>query len=283
MGRMNRWGIAPAVLKAHVYKICEHYRELTLRTLHYRLVQVYDYPNELGFYKFLSRWCSRWRREDPELNEKFVDLSRLPVIPIPGLSKFEAWFEKDAAWIVVRDILERYRVPVQVERGYGSVGMFAKAIRRAHRRGVETIAFYGDWDPSGLDIERVTREIMVPVRVERVALTLKQVRQFDLPPRPAKPKDRRTPKFIERHGPNTFEIEAMDPRILRQITERAIRRLVPSELIREIRLREKASRIATELLRPIRERVEEVALRLLKQGLSLDEIRSRLRGVLKFS
>jgi hypothetical protein len=161
--------------------------------------------------------------------------------------------------------------------------MFAKAIRRAHRRGVETIAFFGDWDPSGLDIERVTREIMVPVRVERVALTLEQVRQFDLPPRPAKPKDRRTPKFIERHGPNTFEIEAMDPRILRQITERAIRRLVPSELIREIRLREKASRIATELLRPIRERVEEVALRLLEQGLSLDEIRSRLRGVLKFS
>ena len=276
MGRPNRWGIVPAVLKTHVYESCEPYNRLTLRTLHYRLVQVYGYPNELGFYKYLSRWCCKWRREDSALNDKFVDLSRLAKIPKIGLKKYEAWFEKDAAWIVVRNILERYMIPVQVSRGYGSLGMFTKAIRRAHKAGVERILYFGDIGPSAFDIERVTRETMVPTRVKRVALTWNQVRRFKLPPSFVKPKDRRTPKYLERYGNICFEIEALDPRILRQITERAIHELIPAEALREVKLEERAARITREILEPIRKRVERAVREMLERGLSLKEIRRRL-------
>lgn len=276
MGRPNRWGAVPAVLQTHVYEVCERYTELTLRTLHYRLVQVYGYPNELGFYKYLSRWCARWRRKDPELNEKFVDLSRIPVIPTPGLSRLEAWFEKEAAWVAVRSILKRYWVPIQVQRGYGSVGMFTRAVRRAHKRGVEVIAYFGDLDPSGVDIMRCTKKAMVPVKIRRVALTWGQVRRYRLPPRPAKRRDRRTPKYIEKYGDQTFEIEALDPRILRRITEQKLRKLIPPEELRELELREKAVKLTRELLKPVRERVERMVRELLERGLSLEEIRKRL-------
>lgn len=276
MGRPNRWGIVPIVLKTHMYELCEQYTKLTLRTLHYRLVQVYTYPNVLGFYKYLSRWCARWRREDPELEKKFVDVSRPPRIPTPGLREYEAWFEKDAAWIVVKNLLERYMIPVQVKRGYASLGMYTRALRRAYRRGVRKILYWGDIGPSAFDIERVTRETMAPVKVKRVALTWDQVKQFKLPPRPVKIKDRRAPKYLERYGNQAYEIEALDPRILKQITERGICELVPKEALREVKLWGRAARITREILEPIGKRVELAVQEMLERGLSPREIRRRL-------
>jgi len=230
MPRPNRWGLDPQrQLKPWVYEVCQEYPGLlTLRGLHYRLVMRFGFPNESGAYKLLSRWVKRWRSEDPWLNEKFVDLGRLPIIPKPpSLRRIEAWTEKQSTYVLLHDIFERFRIPVQVQRGYGSVSMFVRAVRRAHRRGVETIAYFGDLDPSGLDIERVTQKKMVPVGIKRVALTWGQVRRYKIPPRPAKPKDRRTPRYVERYGNQTYEIEALDPRVLMRITEQKLRKLIP--------------------------------------------------------
>ena len=282
MGRPNRWGIVPTVLKTHIYGVCEEYPGmLTLRGLFYRLVAL-GYPNELGFFKYLSRWCVRWRTADPDLNRKFVDLGRLPIIPKPpSVQKIEAWMEKQSTYVVLRDILEKYRLPVQVQRGYGSLSMFTRAIGRARKRGVELIAYFGDIDPSGLDIQRIARKKMFPVKIKKIAITWGQIRRYRLPPRPTKPKDRRTPKYLEKYGDQTYEIEALDPRTLRRITEQKLRKLIPSEELRELELREKAARIAVKLLKPIRERVERMVRELLERGLSLKEIERRV-GEIKF-
>jgi hypothetical protein len=276
MGCPNRWGIVPAILKTHVYEICQEYPGmLTLRGLFYRLV-ARGYANELGFFKYLSRWCVRWRTADPDLNQKIIDFGRLPIIPKLGVQKIEAWMEKQSTYVVLRDIIEKYRLPAQILKGYASLSMYTRAIRRAGKRGVEAVCYWGDLDPSGLDIARVTRKMMFPVKVRRMALTWGQVRRYKLPPRPTKPKDRRTPKYVKRFGDQTYEIEALDPRILRQITERKLRKLIPPEELREIKLREKAARIAVELLKPVRERVERTVREMLERGLSLEEIRRRL-------
>ncbi|MFH1471003.1 MAG: hypothetical protein ABIF01_04595 [Candidatus Micrarchaeota archaeon] len=283
MGRPNQWRISPAILKTHVYQVCQQYPQLTLRGLFYRLL-VFGYPNELGFYKFLSRRVKRWRLEDPELNQKFIDVGRLPFLPKPpSIEKVEAWFEKASAYVTLRDIIERFRIPVQIQKGYGSLSMYSRAIRRAHKRDVEVVAYWGDVGPSGFDIQRVTRKTMIPVKVRRIALTWEQVRRYRLPPRPAKPKDRRTPRYIKRWGTtDTYEIEALDPRILRRITERRLRKLIPPEHLRELEMRERAAKVTVELLRPLRERVEKMVRELLERGLSLEEIRRRFGGRIGF-
>ena len=281
-GRKNRWGLDPDRVKAWVYEVCQEYpKQLTLRALFYRLVMRYGFPN--GAYKWLSRWAKRWRFEDPWLMDKFIDLGRLPIIPEPpSLRKIEVWTEKQSTYVLLKDIFDRFRIPVQIQRGYGSVSLFVRAVRRAQKKGVETLAYLGDIDPSGLDIERITRERMIPVKIVRVALTWNQIQKYRLPPRPAKPKDRRTPRYIEKYGDQTYEIEALDPKILRQITEQKLRKLIPPEELRELELREKAARIAVELLKPIRERVERMVRKLLGRGLSLEEIRRRLESRIGF-
>jgi hypothetical protein len=154
--------------------------------------------------------------------------------------------------------------------------MFTQAIRRARERGIEIIIYYGDVGPSPYDIERVTKRMMAGVRVVRIALTPNQVKQFKLPPRPAKESDRRTPRYLRLYGPETFEIEGMRPQILREVTEQALRKFVPVKFVQEAELREAAAKLVAEFLRPLRERIEGMTYELLQKQLSIEEIKQRL-------
>jgi hypothetical protein len=148
-GRKNKWGLDPDQVKAWVYEVAQEYpKQLTLRGLFYRLVMRHRFPNVVGAYRWLSRWVKRFRLEDAWLNEKFIDLGRLPIIPKPfSLRSIEAWTEKQSTYILLRDIFERLRIPVQVQKGYGSLSMFTRAVRRAHQRGTKIVAYFGDLDP----------------------------------------------------------------------------------------------------------------------------------------
>jgi len=277
MGRRNQWGIKPVEVKRWVYEVAAEYAQLTLRTLHYRLVSLYDFPNVHGAYKWLSRWAKRWRLEDPELNQKFVDYTRRPIVPKPpSLSKIEVWVEKITIYAILKDIIEKFKTPVQIQRGYGSLSMYTKAIQRAQKRGVEAIVYLGDLDPSGLDIARITRKMMSPTKVRRIALTWGQVRRYRLPPRPANPRDRRTPRYVKRHGDQAYEVEALDPRVLRKIAEQGLRKMIPPEDLQRLEVEEKAEKITVRILKPVRERIEKMVRELLKRGLSPEEIAKRV-------
>jgi hypothetical protein len=72
--------------------------------------------------------------------------------------------------------------------------------------------------PGGL--ERFTDGI--PVRIERLALDEAQVRLWNLPTRPAKRGDKRTPKFIAQYGDISVELDAIPPNDLRTLVDEAI-------------------------------------------------------------
>lgn len=71
------------------------------------------------------------------------------------------------------------------------------------------------------------------LRVQRIALTMEQVRQYDPPPNPAKVKDSRAKKYIERWGSDSWELDALEPATLTQLIAAAIAELRNDSLWRE--------------------------------------------------
>jgi hypothetical protein len=69
----------------------------------------------------------------------------------------------------------------------------------------------------------------VSVFVEQIALTEAQYKLWNLPTRPAKKTDKRTPKFIEQHGDVSVELDAIEPERLIALVERAITQHMPEE------------------------------------------------------
>jgi hypothetical protein len=58
--------------------------------------------------------------------------------------------------------------------------------------------------------------------VERVALNMDQVRQYNPPPQPAKTTDSRAEKYIERFGNESWELDALEPSVLVDLVESKI-------------------------------------------------------------
>ena len=87
-------------------------------------------------------------------------------------------------------------------RGYNSQSAQFEAAQRLIRhenRGQRTTVIYlGDHDPSGLDMPRDLQDRFrmfgAETKIERIALTMDKVRQYDPPPNPAKMTDSRSPE-----------------------------------------------------------------------------------------
>jgi hypothetical protein len=234
----------------------------------YRLVSLYNYPNTGNFYKRLIYSLKRLRKLLPEVNQKFEDPTR-PLrrrrSPNPRL---ELWMEKASLEFFLRRVAHKYRVPTLAERGFGSITMFRKALERAGRRRVERVLFISDHDPSGLKIDEVTRREMLPVKVERIILTMDQIKRYRLPPIRVKRSDSRWKKYVEEFGDRAWETEALPPRALLRIVEGRIRENIPKEFLEELRLMERAEKIERRLKEA---RIEEI-LQLLRKGMSEVEI-----------
>jgi hypothetical protein len=61
-----------------------------------------------------------------------------------------------------------------------------------------------------------------PITVNRIALNMPQIEQYDPPPNPAKITDSRAKDYIERFGPESWELDALDPSVLDALIESAI-------------------------------------------------------------
>lgn len=74
----------------------------------------------------------------------------------------EIWLEKEALAGVLVDVTDGWDVPLMVTRGYPSISFLysaAEAIRDRSENGQRTeIYYFGDRDPSGLDIDRAIRQ-----------------------------------------------------------------------------------------------------------------------------
>lgn len=148
----------------------------------------------------------------------------------------EVWVEKRALEGVIGDICsaDDMRVDYYATGGYDSTSQQYEAGQRMAgyvRSGQRPIVFYlGDHDPSGLDMTRDIGERLelftgVPVIVQRLALTKPQIEEYDPPPFAVKRRDSRSESYIDEHGHTAWELDALDPSVLKKLIRDAVSRI----------------------------------------------------------
>jgi hypothetical protein len=236
---------------------------LTLRQLYYQLVSKDIIPNNDKEYAKLSNILKKGRMAGIVDWDSIEDRVRVPKIPywvtdvqdaindtisqyrlnrMKGqLKKIEIWVEKDALSNVLYRISSKYHVRLMVNRGYSSVSAMYDASKRLDTGDV--ILYFGDHDPSGMDMIRDIRERMFDfeknVEVIPVALTMKQIRKFNPPPNPAKITDPRAKWYIEKYGYTSWELDALPPKELISLAEHAILNIIDINTYNEMIEKEK--------------------------------------------
>lgn len=66
------------------------------------------------------------------------------------------------------------------------------------------------------------RPYALPVTVNRIALNMSQIRQYDPPPNPAKVTDSRAKSYIEEYGEESWELDALEPAVLTALIQDAV-------------------------------------------------------------
>jgi hypothetical protein len=78
--------------------------------------------------------------------------------------------------------------------------------------------------------------------VERVALTMDQIEQYNPPPNPAKLTDSRSDKYVEEFGTESWELDALEPAVLAQLVEDKVAEYRDEDLYQEAEDRQEAAR-----------------------------------------
>jgi len=161
-------------------------------------------------------------------------------------SYVEIWLEKDALAGVLYAETKTWDVPLMVTRGYPSVSYLHEAARSIKEQGKPAFLYYfGDHDPSGRDITRVTeaglREFAgdAHIQFQRVAVTVEQIVQWKLPTRPTKATDSRKKNF---EG-ESVEVDAISSANLKALVRACIEPHVDKEQLARSKRIEKRERI----------------------------------------
>jgi len=151
--------------------------------------------------------------------------------------RVEVWIEKEALAGIFAGVCRRLDVPYFSCRGYTSQsemwGAAQRLIRYQQASGKlkqrVVILHFGDHDPSGVDM---TRDIIDrlnlftgrkwQVRIDRLALNMAQIEQYNPPPNPAKETDSRHSGYAAEFGSESWELDALEPAVLVGLVETAI-------------------------------------------------------------
>lgn len=231
---------------------------LTLRQLYYQLVSRNIITNEEKSYKNLSSLVSDARLaglmdwaaiEDrgrvADVPREFDDLAHLARAAansyrLPRWAEqewyVELWVEKQALAGVLEPVASDHHITLMVNKGYSSQSAMYESARRYAMKGKskgKVLLYLGDHDPSGEDMVRDVRDRLlmfgVAVQVEKVALTMAQIEEYEPPPNPAKVTDPRAAEYIEKFGDESWEVDALPPNVLTQLITDAIDRFIDRE------------------------------------------------------
>lgn len=202
------------------------------------------------------RKASEWDNV-ADLVESALDAYRLP--RWKGQDTYaELWVEKDALAGVLEPLAWEFHVTLMVNRGYSSQSAMYEAARRfmkgrnqaesdfydENEPEKDAVLFYlGDHDPSGEDMVRDVRDRLEmfglqSLTVQKIALTMDQVRQYNPPPNPAKMSDSRAVGYVEKYGRSSWEVDALPPEVLTKIVRTSFRSIVNKELMDVVKARE---------------------------------------------
>jgi hypothetical protein len=161
--------------------------------------------------------------------------------------RVEVWLEKEALAGVLVEVTAKWDVPLMVTRGYPSLSYIHAAGEAIQSSGLETFIYYfGDRDPSGVDIARHVNENLsefagdVPVNFVLVAVTQDQIADMDLPTRPTKKSDSRAKGWEGR----SVEVDAIHPDDLRALAEACIVEHIPDGHMDVLLAAEQSERLA---------------------------------------
>ena len=157
----------------------------------------------------------------------------------------EIWLEKDALSGVVYGVTSEWDVPLMVTRGYPSLTFLNSAAQSiAWEEKPAYLYYFGDMDPSGLDIPRVVEERLTEfapdteIFFKRVAVTDDQVARWNLPTRPTKKSDTRSKSF---RG-ESVELDAIPPDDLRSMVNDCIVQHVDADAFEKTKIAEASER-----------------------------------------
>lgn len=156
----------------------------------------------------------------------------------------EVWIEKDALVGVIERPCTEERVGYFACRGYPSqseVWSAAMRLRGQARQGKAIhVLHLGDHDPSGIDMTRDIEDRLnlflahhegygYTLTVNRLALNMDQVEQYDPPPNPAKWSDSRAAAYVEQFGESSWELDALEPTVIGDLIRQEIANLRDDE------------------------------------------------------
>lgn len=109
------------------------------------------------------------------------------------------------------------------------------------------ILYLGDLDPSGEDMVRDIKERLkefgvLELSVEKIALTMAQVKQYNPPPNPAKITDPRAKDYIAKYGNKSWEVDALPPPVLTRLIRAAFAKHVDKDKLAAIKAQEEADK-----------------------------------------
>lgn len=266
--------------------ICAEYQaqglDITLRQLYYQFVARGYIPNKQSEYKRLGSIVNDARLAGLIDWDYIVDRTRNirsmshwenPAEIIRAVSRqfrhdkwaeqptiVEVWVEKDALVGVLDSVCPGLDVAYFSCRGYTSQSEIWGAAQRLGaymERGQDVVVVHlGDHDPSGIDMTRDIQDRMLmfgcDVNVERIALNMDQVGQYNPPPSPAKITDSRAADYIERfHDPEiddpgqarSWELDALEPSVLDALITEQITSRVDMSLWAQREEREASERV----------------------------------------
>jgi hypothetical protein len=144
----------------------------------------------------------------------------------------EVWVEKDALIGIVGQICGQLDVNFFSCRGYVSQSEMWSAAQRLKRRqdqGQNVVLLHlGDHDPSGKDMSRDIQDRLrvfeaYEVEFHRLALNMNQIEKYNPPPNPAKLTDSRATQYINEFGYDSWELDALEPKVISDLIERNVK------------------------------------------------------------
>lgn len=226
--------------------------ELTLRQLYYQFVARGLIPNEQREYKNLGAIINDGRLAGEISWTAIVDRTRnLVAIPhwespfeivkscaaqfaidkwADQKNRVEVWIEKDALVGVIEKACRSLDVPFFSCRGYTSQSEMWAASQRLLRYKKDgqrpVIVHLGDHDPSGKDMTRDIQDRLHlfagEVEVNRIALTMAQIEEYNPPPNPAKLTDSRATQYVKEFGNESWELDALDPKTVHRLITKTV-------------------------------------------------------------
>ena len=171
----------------------------------------------------------------------------------------EVWCESRSIASVIKAVCRETAVSLFPTGGFSSLSFVYEAATKANELGRPLVVLYlGDLDPSGVWIDRsleseMRKHLTVELDFRRLAITPEQVSTYDLPSRPRKASEKRSPDLQL-----AVEAESLQAGILRTLVRDTVESYLPTGQLEAVKVAEAAER----------EQLEDLGFRLWEHGLA---------------